>query len=236
MVAYRLMDESCPVHTCLHGAPIQLADCRPGAEAYVETIGSLPAGSVAGALVALAQRYGASGTMALDAGRVVGKIRFWPEALEKQLGGLCVQQEEHIRPLIEAAETLPPRVEAPVLRLNCVQVAADHRRQGIAGKMLDAALEWARRTGWHEVRAMAVCHIPPLLDWCGQLSRLALERRGFQTISQAVHPQLREGVVAQRAGAHGAEVQTQWADDFADVSDDQAGTMYELALPLRSGN
>ncbi len=234
MVACRMMDESCPVPTCLHGGPISLAECRLGVEAYIETHSAIPTGAVAGALAALARQYGASGVMAVDSDLVVGKLRFWPEALRERLGELCVQQEEYIRPLIEAVtEPLPELPEPRGLRLDCVQVAADYRGQGLAGRMLDETLAWARATGWQELRATAIGHIPPLLDWSGQISKEMLARRGFQVISRQVHPALREGAVAQRTGVQGAEMQARWAA-FADLSDDEAGMMYEMVLPLEA--
>lgn len=222
--------------TCLHAGAILLSRCQPGAEAAVEADNSIPTGSVAGVPTALARHYGASGVMAGDEELVVGKLRFWPQILEERRGGLCVQQEAFKGPWITAAaELLPAKQETQVLRLECPQVAADYRGQGIAGRMLDAAIERARATGWQELRGSAIGRIPPLLEWSGQLSRAALGRRGFRLESQAVQPDLREGVVAQRAGAHGAGVLAQWAA-FADPSDDDAGTTTEMVLSLGEGS
>ncbi|MBI5835078.1 MAG: hypothetical protein HZB16_22465 [Armatimonadetes bacterium] len=101
----------------------------------------------------------------------------------------------------------------------------------ITYRPLDGAVAWARGHGWLELRARAVQPIPPLLDWCGQLSRAALERRGFTVQASEVDPALRDGVVSQRSGQHSAEVAARWAE-YAAMSDDEAGTVFSMACAL----
>ena len=183
-------------------------------------------------LQAVSDRYGACGVLALEGHMVVGKLRAYPQALMDGVPVPCVQQESTIGPALslDLAE-LPRREEMPVLRLFCIQVAADHSGQGIAGKMLDTLIAWARAEGWRELRASAISPIPPLLNWAGQVSRAALERRGFAVTSSRLSPELREGVVSQRGGAHGEAVRKQW-EAFAHLLDDEAAQVFEMTLDL----
>lgn len=230
MITYRMMDASCPLPSCLHGGPLPLAQ-PVGVPAYVETVFDIPAGTVARVLGAISDRYGACGVLAVEDEMVVGKIRAYPQAIIDRMD-LCVQQEPFIRPLtaLDLSE-LPAREEYPILHLACIQVAAAYAGRGIAGGMLDTLIAWAGANGWHELHARAVSPIPPLLNWCGQLSRGALERRGFLVTGRTLSPELREGVIAQRAGAHGEAVQREW-EPFAELSDDEAGVMFEMRMEL----
>ncbi len=230
MITYRIMDATCLVPTCLHQGPLPMT--QSDAPAYVETVSAIPPGTVARTLQAISARYGLCGVLALDGESVVGKIRVYPQAIVDQAPFPCVQQEQTIRPLIALAlDALPSREDEPVLHLYCMQVAAAYAGRGIAGGMLDYLLAWARAQGWQALRARAVSPIPPLLAWCGQLSRAALERRGFAVTGSALSPELREGVVSQRAGDHGEAVRRQW-DTFAHLSDDEAAMVFEMELDL----
>jgi len=201
------------------------------APAYVETVSDIPAGTVVKALQAISDRYGACGVLALDGEMAVGKIRFYPQTILDRMH-VCVQQAQYFRPLLETdLSALPSKEEYPVLHLLCIQVAGAYAGRRIAGGMLDILIGWARANGWRELRAKAVNAIPPLLNWCGQLSRAALERRGFTVTGNAISPELREGVVSQRGGHHGEAVQQQW-EPFVHLSDDEAGTMFEMTLSL----
>jgi len=99
--------------------------------------------------------------------------------------------------------------------------------------MLDALIAWAREAGWRELRAHAV--IPPMLNWCGQLSHDALRRRGFVVTESSINADVREGVVSQRAGQHGEVVKKQW-EAFAHLSDDEAAQVFEMTLNLEGDN
>jgi len=230
MITYRMMDASCPLPTCLHKGSLSLAYVVTE-PAYVETVSDIPTGSVARTLRAISDRYGACGVLAIDGEMAVGKIRAFPQAILDRMD-LCLQEPQYVRPLLALdLAALPSREESPVLHLLCIQVAGAYAGRGIAGGMLDALLAWARAEGWREARANAVSNIPPLLNWCGQLSRGALEHRGFTVTRGALSPPLREGVVSQRAGAHGEAVKRQW-EPFVHLSDDEAGTMFEMTLNL----
>lgn len=234
MITYRMMDATCPLPSCLHGGSLPFPQCRDAIDvpAYVETVSDIPPGTVARTLQAISARYGACGVLALEDERVVGKIRAYPQALIDQVGYPCVQQERMIRPVIALAPAdLPAREAYPILHLYCLQVAGEYSGRGIAGGMLDALIAWAATSGWRELRARAVSSIPPLLAWCGQLSRAALARRGFLVTDTTVSPELREGVVAQRAGYHGDDVRRQWVD-FARWSDDEAAQVFAMTRNL----
>lgn len=230
MITYRMMDATCPLPSCLHGGPLPLGGDATSAPAYVETVSDIPAGTVARTLQAISARYGACGVLAVEDGLVVGKIRLYPQAIIDRVPYPCVQGERTIRPVLALElASLPTREDSPTLHVYCMQVAASHAGRGIAGGMLDFLLTWARAEGWREMRARAVSAIPPLLAWCGQLSRAALERRGFTVTGSAISPDLRDGVVAQRAGHHGEAVLRQW-DAFAHLSDDDAAHVFEMTL------
>ncbi len=235
MIEYCLMDATCPLATCLHGGPIPLAHCLTPetAPAYVETVSDIPPGAVARWLQAMSARYGACGVLAVADGQVVGKIRFYPQALFDQAEYPCLQQPQLMRALLALdVDQLPAQAALPVLRLYCFQVAEGYRGRGIVKGMLATAIDWARAAGWREVRATAVQHIPPLLAWCGQASERGLHGQGFTITSELLSKSIREGVISQRQGDHSADIQAQWAE-FDDLSDDDAAMTFEMTLDLR---
>jgi GNAT superfamily N-acetyltransferase len=231
MITYRMMDATCPLPTCLHSGALPVALC-PNNPAYVETISGIPSGTVSRTLKAISARYGSCGVLAVDDELIVGKIRAYPQTLIDIIPYPCVQQEGTIEPVIALSlDTLPVKESNPILHLYCIQVAQGYYGRGIAGGMLDALIAWAHASGWCELRARAVRSIPPLLAWCGGLSRSALERRGFSVIDSTLSPDLREGVVSQRAGHHGEAVRQQW-EAFDHLSDDEAAQVFDMTLIL----
>jgi hypothetical protein len=238
VIGYRVMDETCLLPACLHGGPVPVAALR-GAESTpteIERQEGLPPGALARFLRALCQRYGSAAVLALHDDLVVGKLRFAPRQVERMLSGICFQQAAEARRIAALdPEALPARdsLAQQELRLDCYQVANGYGGQGIAGGLLDAALAWARATGWDMLSTSAVRPIPPLLNWTGQASIKALQARGCVVVSEAVNPDLREGVVSQRAGHHGEQAKQQW-EAFAGLSDDEAATLYEMTLDLRA--
>jgi len=234
MIRYQIMDAAHPLPTSLHGGPIPLsqfenADAPP---AYVETVSDIPYGTVVKTLQGISGRYGTCGVMAIDDDMVLGKIRAYPQALVDRVTYPCVQQEAAIRPVVDLdLSTLPTLNECPVLHIYCMQVASAYSGHSIVGAMLDALIEQAKDAGWQELRARAISSIPPLMNWCGQLSRGALAKRGFRVIGSSISPGLCEGVVSQRAGHHGESVRAQW-EPFAHLSDDEAAQVFEMSLDL----
>jgi GNAT superfamily N-acetyltransferase len=237
MTTYRMMDETCLLASCLHGGPVRLPSLREAltTAAYAEREEGLPPGALARFLQALCQRYGSAAVLAVEGDLVVGKLRFAPRQVERMLSGICFQQAAEARRIAELdLETLPAREDLArqELRLDCSQVAPGHSGRGIAKGLLDQALSWARAAGWETVSSSAIRHIPPLLNWSGQASAKALRERGFVVVSESASAGLREGVVSQRQGYHGEDVQRQW-EEFAHRSDDDAATLYEMTLDLR---
>lgn len=235
MITFQIMDAAFQLPTCLHGGPVPLSACRAPATlpAYVETVSDIPTGAVARMLQSIGARYDSCGVMAVRDGLVVGKIRAYPQTIVDRVPFPCVQGEKTVIPLLRLeTEELPTREQYPVLHVYCIQVAAEYCGRGIAGDMLDALIAASRADGWRELRARAVGHIPPLLTWCGQLSRAALERRGFRVADSALSPELLEGVVSQRGGFHGDAVREQWKD-FDHVSDEDAALVFNMTLDLR---
>jgi GNAT superfamily N-acetyltransferase len=238
MTTYRMMDETCLLPSCLHDGPVPLASLRDAltAAAWAEREYGLPPGALARFLQALCRRYGSAAALAIEDDLVVGKLRFAPMQVERMLSGICYQQAAEARHLAELDLEMLPAREALIrqeLRLDCFQVAPGYSGRGIARGLLDTALAWARATGWETVSSSAIRHIPPLLAWSGQGSAKALRARGFVVVSEATNADLREGVVSQRQGYHGEDVQRQW-EEFAHLSDDDAATLYEMTLDLRA--
>jgi GNAT superfamily N-acetyltransferase len=237
MTTYRMMDETCLLPSCLHGGPVPLASLREAltTAAWAEREHDLPPGALARFLQALCRRYGSAAVLAVDGDLVVGKLRFAPRSVKRMLSGICYQQAAEARRIAELdLQSLPAReaLTRQELRLDCYQVAPGYSGRGIAKGLLDTALAWARATGWQTVSSSAIRHIRPLLNWSGQASVKALREHGFVVVSEAVNADLREGVVSQRQGYHGDDVQRQW-EAFADLSDDGAATLYEMTLELR---
>jgi GNAT superfamily N-acetyltransferase len=235
VVSYRLMDETCLLVSCLHRGPVLLAQCQDPASvsAYVETISDIPQGTVARVLRDLSACYGPGGVAAVEDDMVVGKVRCFPQAVYERAGGICLQQEDPFRGLLALdLSSLPTRDQAPVLRVSCMQVAEGYQGRRIAAGMLDTLIDWAADAGWGTLVATAGRQIPPLLNWSGQPGCQSLRRRGFVVLSQTMEPALREGVVSQRQGFHGPQVQQEW-NAFAELSDDEAAMTYEMALELR---
>ena len=237
MIAYRMMDETCLLPACLHGGPIPLASLRDAATTAtgIEKQEGIDAGTLARFLQALCQQYGSCAVLAVHDDVVVRKLRFAPAQVERMLSGICLQQGEHARGIADLdLATLPARnvLEKQLLRLDCYQVADGYRGQGIAKHMLEVVIEWARATGWEALSSSAIRHIPPLLNWTGQASLKALQKRGFAVVGGEVNSDLREGVISQRLGHHGDEVKQQWSA-FANLPDDEAAMLYELVLHLQ---
>ena len=232
-----MMDETCLLPACLHGGPVPVAALR-GAESTpteIERQEGLSPGALARFLRALCQRYGSAAVLALHDDLVVGKLRLAPARWSARCPGSAFSRSAEARRIADfdlgALPTRRPWREQE-LRLDCYQVANGYGGQGIAGGLLDAALAWARATGWDRLSTSAIRPIPPLLNWTGQASVKALQARGFVVVSEAVNADLREGVVSQRAGHHGEQAKQQW-EAFAGLSDDEAATLYEMTLDLR---
>jgi GNAT superfamily N-acetyltransferase len=235
MTAYRMMDETCLLPSCLHGGPIPLASLRDGAATDIEKQEGIRAGTLARFLRALCRHYGSCAVLAIHDDVVVGKLRFIPAQVERMLSGICLQQGEYARRIADLdLATLPARnaLEKQLLRLECYQVADGYRGHGIAKHMLETVIDWARSTGWEALSSSAIRHIPPLLNWTGQASLRALQKRGFAVVGGEVNSDLREGVISQRLGSHGDEVKQQWSA-FADLPNDEAAMLYELVLHLQ---
>jgi GNAT superfamily N-acetyltransferase len=236
MIAYRMMDETCLLPACLHGGPIPLASLRDGATTDIEKQEGISAGTLARFLQALCRHYGSCAVLAIHNDVVVGKLRFAPTQVERMLSGICLQQGEHARGIADLdLAALPARkhLEKQLLRLDCYQVADGYRGQGIAKHMLETVIDWARATGWEALSSSAIRHIPPLLNWTGQASLRALQKRGFAVVSGEVNSDLRQGIISQRLGRHGEKVRQQWSG-FADIPDDEAAVLYELVLDLQA--
>ena len=231
-----MMSEGAVMTSCLHGGPIARAELARAEElpSWLEREAGLPAGTVARMLKALCRRYGSCGVMAVDADTIVGKVRFSPNGLGEGVPE-CVQQDAEALAAFDP-DSLPAReaLESQSLVLWCLQVVDDarYRRRGIATAMLERTIAWARNDGWDEIRAEAIREIPPLLEWTGLLSLDAFLRLGFTPTGTQVSPELLEGVRHMRAGGHGERVREQW-QPFAHLRDEDAATLYDVALALK---
>lgn len=232
MVQCRMMDSHSLLASCLHAGPISVSEAR---HSCAERKYGLPDGTAIGFLKAVCQKYGACGVLAVDADKIIGKIRFWPEAVLEAIPNICLQSKEGLE-AIAAFDIcmLPSRQKLPSgsIYIDCIQLVPEYRGRGITRGLMSAIIEWARENGWASIRAKAIPHIRPLLDWTGLWSVDYYKRLGFQMTNRVVSRELKQGVTAMRAGDHGKEVQRQW-DEFADLSDDEASWCYEVVLYLR---
>lgn len=237
VVEYQMMSDGLVLTSCVHGGPIPLAQVAKAAEepSWLEQESGLPAGTIAAELNALCRRYRSCGVMALDGDAVIGKVRFSPAELGDNVAQ-CVQQSPERHAAFDP-ELLPQKedLEPKSLELWCLQVvdAPQYRGRGIASTMLQRMVSWGREQGWEEVVTSAIRRIPPLLDWTGMLPVDTYLKLGFSVTGSEVNPDLLEGVAHMRAGGHGEDIRSQWGL-FAGLSDDEAATLYRVALPLRT--
>jgi len=236
MIEYRMMNEGCVLTYCHHGGAIPLIEAKePEAHsAWIEKKNDIPKGSVARFLKAMCQEYGSCGVMAIDGDQVIGKLRFYPAQLGDSRLPTCVQGNPKALVAFEPT-SLPPQesLDSRAMSIHCIQVVKDggYRGQGIGTTMVRKLIDWASGTGWDEIRAPAIRHIPPLLDWCGSFSIDVYKRLGFVETGSAPHPELVEGVRNMRAGHHGEDVKEQW-QPFAHLSDEEAAMMYDVVFRL----
>ena len=206
-------------------------------DAWAEREYGLPEGSIARFLRALCREYGSCGVMAVDGDSVVAKIRFCPLSFSDTLSpeSLCVQMEKEARLIASFdVETLTPKDALPskALCVLCFQVASSYRGRGIATRMLETLIEWAKENGWEEIHSKAIQHIQPLLDLTGMWSVERYRKLGFQVTGHTPREELMQVVVAMRDGCHGEEVRLQW-EQYGHLSDDEASRLYDVVLRIR---
>lgn len=145
-------------------------------------------------LTALMETYGACGVVALDAGSVVGLIRFYPKEVlgMEGAGGMCMQQFFPAGPQDGfAGSALPPleKLTDKTLVVRCLGVGKvgdknePYQRKGIGTRMAKTLISWARQAGWHAIEANANCDLPSLYQFTGSAGKTFWEKLGFRVVA-----------------------------------------------------
>ncbi len=236
MIEYRLLDESLVVPVCLHAGAIPLARLPELAvQTPSEAEFGLEPGVLTRALRAMSQVYGATGWAAIADGCVVGFLRFAPRELRTLLGHPCVQDRPYACNVAMAAHTnlpAPDELHPRALQIECMQIMSAFMSQGIGKTLLHKTLEWAEMHGWEEIYSEAVQPIFPIMAWSGHLSVTAYKQAGFEVVDQQMEPGIKEAVVSQRLGYHGADIQRLWETEYAGISDEEATMWYTVRRVL----
>jgi GNAT superfamily N-acetyltransferase len=131
---------------------------------------STPKSNRAG-LRALARRRLAPGLVAYREGQAVGWVSL-------------ARREDYER--LESSKVLARVDDKPVWSVVCFVVSAKSRGQGIATRLLDAAIEYARRHGARTLEAYPVAasrgRVPAASAWNG--SQSMFEKAGFRVVAE----------------------------------------------------
>ncbi|MDX1534453.1 MAG: GNAT family N-acetyltransferase [Thermoplasmata archaeon] len=116
----------------------------------------------------------------VDAGRIPGILLYRGET---PVGWCSIAPREEF-PRLNRSPLLKPVDETPVLSVVCFYVSRDFRHQGISGKLLEAALDYAEAKGAEAVEGYPLDtdreNYPPVSAWTGFLP--TFERAGFHEV------------------------------------------------------
>lgn len=127
---------------------------------------------------------------AVDAGRSAGLIAYDDRDGEDgaPIGWVSFDPREQF-PRLEQSKVLGPVDDKPVWSIVCFVIAARARRQGLAGRLLDAAVDYARDHGVRLLEAYPVATTGEKRSssdlWHGTTSMF--ERAGFTTVEVRRH-------------------------------------------------
>ncbi|OGD22300.1 MAG: hypothetical protein A2W03_09435 [Candidatus Aminicenantes bacterium RBG_16_63_16] len=184
---------------CLHGGPLnrQNIDVPPtnlGVDWPSARARNIPL------LVKLTRTYGACAIMARDGDDVVGTLRFYPMALcsfEDSGAGFCLQQRPPAGPADDLAARGLPSLTAQAdktLFVHCLMITASpgeperYRRKGLATRLAQELIRWAKGQGWSAIEANAYEELPMLYAISGVAGRRFWERMGFCLARQDTEP------------------------------------------------
>ena len=179
---------------CLHDGPLtreSIESFRPGTKMDWDRYRrrNLPL------LTALMETYGACGVVALDAGSVVGLIRFYPKEVLTMTGAgeMCMQQFFPAGPQDGFAWSAFPPLENltdRTLVVHCLGVGKTgggkdepYQRKGIGTRMARKLIEWAKQNGWQAIEANANCDLPSLYQFTGSAGKRFWEKLGFRVVA-----------------------------------------------------
>jgi len=251
-----MMDKSNILSRCLHGGPvpidkmeIQIPELRSHYPLDKTEI-QIPQGMVKQFLLKICKLYGSCAVLAYDDENVVGLLRFYPKVVLDllddnagfRLDCVCIQQRKSMKKIIDSLEKFPSIDSSfnKTIEIECFQVvshyhkgeAKDYGGMGISNNMLKELIEWAKLNDWDKIMARAINHITPLLLWAGMYSIKRYKNMGFRIVNEDIDTGLREGVISQRNGSHGKQIQGMWKE-YNHVSNDEAARIFSVELSLR---
>jgi GNAT superfamily N-acetyltransferase len=149
----------------------------------------------------LTKVYGACAIVARDGDEIAGQLRFYPKAVWETEGAglLCLQQDSPNGPVDDFAEMdFPPKgeLEDKTLEVHCMMAGSPrderYKRKGIATRMAEAMIDWAKANGWDAIQANSFEDIPLLYQVTGNAGHTFWEKLGFHVADRFPHPHFRE--------------------------------------------
>jgi len=196
------MSEDFVLWRCLHSGPlspdnIDYPEPNPQVDFSVTRRRNIPL------LEKLIKTYGSCAIIGRENEKVVATLRFYPKALcsFSDAGiGFCLQQDFPAGPSQDLAEReLPSMEKLPerILFAHCMMIVSPkeepdrYRRQGLATRMAQEMIRWARERGWHAIEAVAYEEIPFLYAISGSAGKKFWERLEFKVTFQDTEPGLK---------------------------------------------
>lgn len=184
----------------------------------------------------LCRTYGAAGMLAWEDARVVGQLRFYPQAVLDLAGGpgVCLQDKhttETVRRLSDSTLPSPESMSRRTLRISCIQVAHDYRQRGIARSLVEQTVNWAASGGWHSIEARGIKAIGPLLDQLPMAPAKVFTDCGFRVDTSYHDPVVQQRIEKIRDGRCG-EAAMEELSQLPDEMLCHADMVYELTRAL----
>jgi len=185
---------------CLHGGPLNARNIEePAPHPQIDwpwaRARNVPL------LKKLVETYGTSAIVARDGDVVVATLRFYPRALCEfsPEGGaaFCLQQPYPAGPAEDRAAGRFPRLQDladKTLFVHCMLIVSPpdepdrYRRQGLATRMAQELIRWARPQGWAAIEANAYEEIPMLYEIAGVAGKRFWEKLGFRVVVSDQEP------------------------------------------------
>jgi hypothetical protein len=148
----------------------------------------------------LVETYGSCAIVARDGDAIVATLRFYPKALcEFSAGGaaFCLQQPYPAGPADDRAAGRFPRLQDladKTLFVHCMLIVAPrdepgrYRRQGLATRMVQELVCWAKPRGWTAIEATAYEDIPFLYAIAGVAGKRFWEKLDFRAVVSDTEP------------------------------------------------